>query len=465
MCEATLAVLMLLARLSGPRSVSPDLEIIFKQDKSRISRFINKALGHLFRNFAYTFSLSLVVCTRAPLQRGHSCVRVAVRVDARCLVVPVPSPPCLCACLSYLSPPLSLLLLSLCVLCRHAPLQRGHSCVRVCGTCGCTLSCGACPFSSLPVCLPVLSIPSHWPLEWQRAWLFLHGSGGKTLEGHFGVGTFWDILGRFLAHFLDVFPCPRSPPQKQISPPTHTHPQPPPPHAPMTKTHPPTPHTHAHITPPVWCGVWACVCPLCVQPSFCWGARSPRCPPLPPCLSHPHTPTHPHTHPRPPWPRTRTHTPHSPCAPWNRVGARGSVCASSPPFRVGSFLVFLGSTVPRGRIHAQATTGHQPSAPLLPHWLCNAPRARVRGTPTTAWPALFLGGWRARPFFFWGVHAVLFGFWVARRAIARPLHPPPPHHPFSLIAHTLHTPSLGGSRLRAAARGPALLPPPPSPRF
>ncbi len=57
-CEATLAVLMLLARLSGPRSVSPDLEIIFKQDKSRISRFINKALGHLFRNFAYTFSFN-----------------------------------------------------------------------------------------------------------------------------------------------------------------------------------------------------------------------------------------------------------------------------------------------------------------------------------------------------------------------------------------------------------------------
>ena len=81
----------------------------------------------------------------------------AVRVDARCLV-PVPSPPCLCACLSYLSPPLSLLLLSLCVLCRHAPLQRGHSCVNVTAA-ACTpllASCGF-PLSSLPVCLGVIS--------------------------------------------------------------------------------------------------------------------------------------------------------------------------------------------------------------------------------------------------------------------------------------------------------------------
>lgn len=54
-CESTLAVLMLLARLSAPRSLSPDLEIIFKQDQSRISRFIIKAQEHLFNTFAYTF--------------------------------------------------------------------------------------------------------------------------------------------------------------------------------------------------------------------------------------------------------------------------------------------------------------------------------------------------------------------------------------------------------------------------
>ena len=57
-CEATLAVLMMLARLSSPRSLAPDLEIIFKQDKSRISRSITAAQAHLFSNFAYTFSFN-----------------------------------------------------------------------------------------------------------------------------------------------------------------------------------------------------------------------------------------------------------------------------------------------------------------------------------------------------------------------------------------------------------------------
>jgi|EP00624_Nannochloropsis_granulata_P004415 hypothetical protein len=51
-CNSTLAVLMLLARLSAPRSLSPDLEIIFKKDQSRISRFIIKAQEHLFNTFA-----------------------------------------------------------------------------------------------------------------------------------------------------------------------------------------------------------------------------------------------------------------------------------------------------------------------------------------------------------------------------------------------------------------------------
>lgn len=55
-CESTLAVLMLLSRMSAPRSLSPDLEIIFKQDKSRISRFMLKAQDHLFNTFAYTLA-------------------------------------------------------------------------------------------------------------------------------------------------------------------------------------------------------------------------------------------------------------------------------------------------------------------------------------------------------------------------------------------------------------------------
>jgi hypothetical protein len=55
-CEAKLAVLMLLARLSSPRPQCPDLEIIFKQHKSRISRFITAAMTHIFEKFAYTFA-------------------------------------------------------------------------------------------------------------------------------------------------------------------------------------------------------------------------------------------------------------------------------------------------------------------------------------------------------------------------------------------------------------------------
>ena len=47
---------MLLAKLSHPRSLRPDMENWFKQDKSRISRFIALALNHVYRLLAYTLA-------------------------------------------------------------------------------------------------------------------------------------------------------------------------------------------------------------------------------------------------------------------------------------------------------------------------------------------------------------------------------------------------------------------------
>lgn len=47
---------MMLAKYSAPRSLRPDMESFFLQDKSRISRFIDEAVLHVFRNFAYTLS-------------------------------------------------------------------------------------------------------------------------------------------------------------------------------------------------------------------------------------------------------------------------------------------------------------------------------------------------------------------------------------------------------------------------
>ena len=47
---------MLLARLSAPRPLQPDMERWFGQDKSRISKFSRAALFHLFRSFNYTLS-------------------------------------------------------------------------------------------------------------------------------------------------------------------------------------------------------------------------------------------------------------------------------------------------------------------------------------------------------------------------------------------------------------------------
>jgi len=55
-CEAQLAILMLLAKLSHPRALRPDMEQLFKQDQTRISRFIALALNHVYRVLAYTLA-------------------------------------------------------------------------------------------------------------------------------------------------------------------------------------------------------------------------------------------------------------------------------------------------------------------------------------------------------------------------------------------------------------------------
>lgn len=47
---------MLLARLSAPRPLRPDMERWFGQDKSRISRFSRSAMLYIFHSFNYTLS-------------------------------------------------------------------------------------------------------------------------------------------------------------------------------------------------------------------------------------------------------------------------------------------------------------------------------------------------------------------------------------------------------------------------
>lgn len=56
MCDAKLAVLMFLARLSAPRPLRPDMERWFGVDKTRISRFSRQAMFHIFWHFNYTLS-------------------------------------------------------------------------------------------------------------------------------------------------------------------------------------------------------------------------------------------------------------------------------------------------------------------------------------------------------------------------------------------------------------------------
>jgi hypothetical protein len=49
-------VLMLLAKLSAARPLRPDMEMLFEQDQTRISRFIRCAMIHIYMKFAYTLS-------------------------------------------------------------------------------------------------------------------------------------------------------------------------------------------------------------------------------------------------------------------------------------------------------------------------------------------------------------------------------------------------------------------------
>lgn len=51
---------MLLAKLSSPRTLRPDMEHWFLQDKTRLSRFINCAIQHIFTTFAYTLAFDTV---------------------------------------------------------------------------------------------------------------------------------------------------------------------------------------------------------------------------------------------------------------------------------------------------------------------------------------------------------------------------------------------------------------------
>lgn len=40
----------------SPRPLRPDLEMLFRRDESRIPRFINLAMTHIYTTFAYTFA-------------------------------------------------------------------------------------------------------------------------------------------------------------------------------------------------------------------------------------------------------------------------------------------------------------------------------------------------------------------------------------------------------------------------
>ena len=220
----------------------------------------------------------------------------------------------------------------------------------------------------------------------------------------------------------------------------------------------PPPHTHTSHRQCV------CVCLPSVRPALLLLGSSPRCPPPPLPVSH--TPTHPPTHSHTPPMATHTH-PHAP-QPMCALEPCGCawVCLCVQPSFSGRVLPrFFGeppsSPVPRGRIHAQATTGHQTSAPLLPHWLCNAPRARVRGTPTTAWPLSFLfWGWRARPFFVLGACRP-FWFLGGEKGNCTPTPPPSTTPPIlNHCSHTAHpiprrkSPAGGGTWARAVASTP-----------
>ena len=54
--EPALAILMLLMRLASPVRLRPTMEKEFLDDQTRISRFVDKALTHVFHRLAYTLA-------------------------------------------------------------------------------------------------------------------------------------------------------------------------------------------------------------------------------------------------------------------------------------------------------------------------------------------------------------------------------------------------------------------------
>lgn len=55
-CWAPLALLMLFARLAWPRALKTDLALLFQQDGTRICRFVNKMMEHIYTRFDYTLT-------------------------------------------------------------------------------------------------------------------------------------------------------------------------------------------------------------------------------------------------------------------------------------------------------------------------------------------------------------------------------------------------------------------------
>jgi hypothetical protein len=75
--EPALAVLVLLARLSAPRPLRPDLEMIFGQDKTRLSRFGRAALDHIIAILGYTLAFDKV-----RLRRDIPALALAIGIKA-----------------------------------------------------------------------------------------------------------------------------------------------------------------------------------------------------------------------------------------------------------------------------------------------------------------------------------------------------------------------------------------------
>ena len=75
--EGPLAILMMLAKLSAPRSLCPDMEHWFQQDASRISRFWRAALRWTGKAFLYTLSFDKVRLRRNLKWYAHQVCKAA----------------------------------------------------------------------------------------------------------------------------------------------------------------------------------------------------------------------------------------------------------------------------------------------------------------------------------------------------------------------------------------------------